>query len=38
MYTFVAMLIVWLESCTQFTPSDEIEAVTVLPLRTRLTQ
>jgi hypothetical protein len=38
MYTLLAMLIVWLESCTQFTPSEEIEALTVLPLRTRLTQ
>jgi hypothetical protein len=38
MYTLLAMLMVWLESWAQFTPSEEIEAVTVLPLRTRLTQ
>jgi hypothetical protein len=29
------MLIVLLPTCTQFTPSEEMEPVNVLPLRTR---
>jgi hypothetical protein len=38
-YTFVAMLMLWLEpTCSQFSPSDDIHVVKVLPLRTNFSQ
>jgi hypothetical protein len=37
--TFAAMLIVWLApSCTQVTPSNDVYALNVLPLRLTFTQ
>jgi hypothetical protein len=39
MYTFVAMLIVWVvPTCVQVNPSSELYALNVLPLRTTFTQ
>jgi len=38
-YTFCAIMIVWLvPSCVQFTPSEEMKLLNVLPLRTTSTQ
>jgi hypothetical protein len=39
MYTFVAMLIDWLDpTCVHVTPSGEMDALNVLPFRTIFTQ
>ena len=37
-YTFCAMLIVWLPSCAQFTPSEEPYIVNVFPLLVSFSQ
>ena len=37
-YTFCAMLTVWLDSCTQFTPSADLYVVNTFPLLLSLIQ